>query len=251
MALVGVIVALLYGIGYAVAAVVPGRWLRLVEPLNIAFAIAKCVIFIAVLTPIATPARLSVDDQVARLQAGKVTPDQFDWNLLRFETGIYGTKALDTLEKSGTTDMIRKKATEAKAIKERYQLTPPSNSVKLSAGQFKVIAPADGVMPANFMAQTFDVHGYDTPQCVKTGSKPCQVSLIDLNRDATPEIVMLDDNALRIYLFVGSRWQQQTIDYSLNDAQKSAFLKGEVRATEPEWDDLMVGDNRLSVDTPR
>ncbi|GGZ44259.1 DUF4153 domain-containing protein [Asticcacaulis endophyticus] len=246
MALVGVIVALLYGIGYAVAAVMPGRWLRLVEPLNIAFAIAKCVIFIAVLTPIATPARLSVNDQVARLQSGKVAPDQFDWNLLRFETGVYGTRALDTLEKNGTTDAIRKKATEAKTIKERYQLTPPSKSVKPSAGQFKVIAPADGVMPATYLTQSFDIDGYDTPQCMKTGSKLCQVSLIDLNRDTAPEIVMLDDNALRIYVFEDGKWQQQTVDFSLSDAQKAAFLKGETQVSRPEWDYLMIGDKLIT-----
>ncbi|WAC49359.1 DUF4153 domain-containing protein [Asticcacaulis sp. SL142] len=246
MALVGVIVALLYGIGYAVAAVMPGRWLRLIEPLNIAFAIAKCVIFIAVLTPIATPARLSVNDQVARLQSGKVAPDQFDWNLLRFETGVYGTRALDTLEKNGTTDAIRKKATEAKAIKERYQLTPPSKSVKPSAGQFKVIAPADGVIPATFLAQSFEIDGHDTPQCMKTGSKLCQVSLIDLNRDTAPEIVMLDDNALRIYVFTDGKWQQQTVDFSLNDAQKTAFLKGEIKVSRPEWDYIMIGDKLIT-----
>jgi hypothetical protein len=88
MALVGVIIAVLYGLGYAVAAVIPkGRWLWLLEPVNIGLAFIVMLISLSVLTPIADPYRLSAQSQAGRVNTGQVAAEKFDWRALRFETG--------------------------------------------------------------------------------------------------------------------------------------------------------------------
>jgi len=79
-----VLVAAGYAVGYAVAAVRPGAWMKALEATNIAMAFVVIVVLLALCTPLADPRRLSVENQVKRLHAGKVKPDDFDFAFLRF-----------------------------------------------------------------------------------------------------------------------------------------------------------------------
>ena len=93
-----IVVAACYALGYALAAVLRGPWLRSIEPTNILAALVILAALLALTTPIADPARLSVADQVARLESGKTSVDQFDFAFLRFESGRYGEQALERLK---------------------------------------------------------------------------------------------------------------------------------------------------------
>jgi len=90
-------VAVCYALGYAFAAVRPGRWMARLEPTNIVAAVAMIVLIVALLSPIADPSRIAAADQVARLERGAVTPAKFDFAFLRFKAGRYGLTALKRL----------------------------------------------------------------------------------------------------------------------------------------------------------
>jgi Domain of unknown function (DUF4153) len=111
-AALGCVLALAYGLAYTVAAVLPGRWMRGVEGANIGLAALLCCSFIAVLTPIAAPLRLSVADQVARLNSGKATIDTLDWAMLHYDGGTFGHEALTKLTASPNAAI----AAKAKAV---------------------------------------------------------------------------------------------------------------------------------------
>ena len=66
-----IVVAACCALGYALAAVLRGPWLRSIEPTNILAALVVLAALLALTTPIADPARLSVADQVARLESGQ------------------------------------------------------------------------------------------------------------------------------------------------------------------------------------
>jgi uncharacterized protein DUF4153 len=87
-----------YAVGYASAAARRGAWLKLIEITNVVTACVILAMLLALLTPIADPARLSVADQVARLESGKIPPGQFDFNFLRFQSGRYGEQTLERLK---------------------------------------------------------------------------------------------------------------------------------------------------------
>ncbi|EHN76789.1 hypothetical protein SMCF_3695, partial [Streptomyces coelicoflavus ZG0656] len=55
---------------------------------------------LALFSPLLDPARLSVADQVARLERGAVKPQDFDFDFLRFDSGKAGLAALDRLMRS-------------------------------------------------------------------------------------------------------------------------------------------------------
>ncbi len=72
----------LHAAGYLAAAVKPGPWMALVKPVNITGAAVVAALLVALMTPIADPARLSVSNQIARLDSGRVAPEDFDFGFL-------------------------------------------------------------------------------------------------------------------------------------------------------------------------
>lgn len=121
------VVGAIYAGGYAFAALstLKGDWMKPLEPTNLVAAVAAVLTILALFTPVADPARLSVADQVSRLEAGKVSAETFDYNFLRFGSGKVGQAALDRLAAS-TDSAIAEKAKAAKANIEQEAPSPPS-----------------------------------------------------------------------------------------------------------------------------
>ena len=96
-----VVIASAYGLAYLVS-LARGRaaWAPLVRSSNtlLAFGVAAVALFLA--TPILSFNAISTNDQVARLTAGKVKPEKFDWAALAFDFGSPGRAALTRLTAS-------------------------------------------------------------------------------------------------------------------------------------------------------
>ncbi|MBY0423675.1 MAG: DUF4153 domain-containing protein, partial [Parvularculaceae bacterium] len=76
------LIVALYAGGYVWAALKPGAWMEAVKAVNIAGAAFVAAMLLALMTPLLDPARVSVADQVARLESGRVAPDDFDFGFL-------------------------------------------------------------------------------------------------------------------------------------------------------------------------
>ncbi len=254
LAMVGVFVAVLFGLGYAYAAVsLRGRWMVGLETVNIALAFVKVAVFLAVLTPIADPARVSVASQVARLEDGRVPPDRFDWKMLRFTTGIYGANALDRLSREGKTKAIRDAAIKARAIKEtdRYDMAVPAlETGKPDPAHLAVVAPKGAAIPADFLAGNYKLFmPGTTSKCLPTApaGATCYAAMVDLNHDGEAEILILDDTDVTIYARDGERWRAIDTIY-MNADGAAAFQQGQVSAGTPAWDDAVIGVYHQKVD---
>lgn len=103
-------------------------WAEGARPANlrIAFAVAGIALFLA--TPILSFNALSVHDQVARLESGKVTPEKFDWAALAFDFGAPGKRALERLKHSSNAGVARL-AMKAAAAKNRWTLVEHQQAV--------------------------------------------------------------------------------------------------------------------------
>lgn len=246
MALVGVIIAVLYGLGYAAAAVMPkGRWLHLLAPVNIGLAFVMVAICFAVLTPIADPYRLSASSQAERVNSGQVAPDKFDWRVLRFKTGTYGRDELKRLSKSGKTDVIRTAAIKTTALKDDNRYVPASEAGLLEVRtpdpkQMIVVFPKSATIPADFMTQAF-ASDEDLPDCATAGIA-CQVALVDLNHDKTDELVLLDDQKLTVFVKQG-KWRLLSRSY-LTEDQRADFKSGQISVAPRTYDDLKIGTTK-------
>jgi hypothetical protein len=120
------VVAAGFTVGYAVAALRPGAWMKTLEPTNLIMAAVSVLLLIALFTPIADPARLSVGSQVKRLETGKVAPEKFDFQFLRFEGGVYGRRRAGSPE--GQTQRRDRQARAPKRRRPRRKPARPGQS---------------------------------------------------------------------------------------------------------------------------
>ena len=183
IAVAGVVVGACYAVGYALAAVLPGPVMRRLEPTNVATSIVVLVVLLALLSPVADPVRLSVDNQVSRLLAGKVKPADFDFDYLRFSSGQLGTRALDRLSKAGGD--IGRLAKDSQAKTQRWSPEAPEPETTQPLAGIKVY-PAGKAAPESLKAQWVAVAG---GRCGKEGVT-CEMFLIDLDGDGQDEVLV-------------------------------------------------------------
>jgi Domain of unknown function (DUF4153) len=257
----GVVIALAFGIGYSFAIFAPGRWMAKIEPVNVGMAIIKCALFLAIITPLASPARLSVDDQINRLTAGKVSIDKFDWWLLANETGTYGKKGLERLAASSNPLIVAKakEALDGKLGQRPYRDRPDGEGLRVATradrAAIPVMFPKNAKLPDSFLDADFintDPNRTEAPECLRyvgppETSRPCKIALIDVNGDKVPEVLVYNDmyTDLVVMLETGSKWRAIGYYGLLGDAK--IFESGNISVKPSQWRDLQVGEKRLTI----
>jgi len=192
-----VLLALAYACGYAAAAIPQDRWLTRIERWNFVMSLAGLAVLVALFTPIASPARIAVADQVARLNSGKVAAAKFDFDYLRWQGGRYGRDALTKL--AASSDAFTKKAASY-ALRQtaRYQIA--SANAPSFAGRLTVY-PRGQTLPASFIAMDWnkEQRAWLRPTC--NGIGPCDAILADLNGDGRPEVLIYQKQAIFLQVF--------------------------------------------------
>jgi len=236
------VVAIGFTIGYAVAALKPGPWMKTLEPTNLIMAAVSVLLLIALFTPIADPARLSVNSQVKRLERGKVTAEKFDFQFLRFETGRYGRDGLETLKTDRNTD-IAKRARAAIASTARTPAAP--NAPDFTAMN---VYPAGKTLPASFKIQDWNAPDSGTV-CVFLKAA-CSAVMLDVDGDGVDEVLLTNGATFDVMKLADGRWRKVaeasapcgTINL---DAAKTA---DSVRLDAPTpRRDVLIGDQRLML----
>jgi hypothetical protein len=150
-----VAVAGMFALGYLIAAVLPGPWLRFIERWNVYGTFFFLIVLLALATPIADPMRLSVADQVQRLKSGVVSPVDFDFDYLAHAGGRYGIDALKSLQKSPNKDIsewaaVAQVGPTVLAARNAEEIPSPTAREKLvnSVNVF----PKGKTLPASFLA---------------------------------------------------------------------------------------------------
>lgn len=101
-ALASVVVAVAFGLGYFVDALVGARgsWRDRLRASNLRLAVATALFALFLALPILDFGALSTKDQLARLESGAIAIDEFDFSALRWDFGEAGREALARLAKS-------------------------------------------------------------------------------------------------------------------------------------------------------
>jgi hypothetical protein len=241
-----VVAGLVYAVGYLIAAVRPGRWMRRLEITNIIAAFVSLALLLAIFSPIADPARLSVNDQMARLEAGTVKADKLDYQFLRFDSGRYGREALIALKARGGE--VGKRATAALAETERRGDAP--NALLLEAGNLPVIWPAGRALPQDFFAQQW---ARDQQRSCTLGPDECQAALLDLTRDGVEEVVILNGQRAWVHGRVDGKWRflgeaaLWRLGREADETLVEAVRRGGIGAGAPRLDDLIINGERYFV----
>ena len=242
-----------FGAGYGWGALSPfwrkGDWMRPLEPTTIWTAVLAVAVILLLFSPALDPARLSVMDQVARLERGAVRPDKFDYRFLRFESGKAGQAALERLTRSNDAD-IAARARTAKAVRDRYdiKLMTPNRSEPTAADIRIHSNPAGAVLPVSFTQQYGRLREI-LGDC-REGSV-CDARMLDLDRDGALEVLVARPETVSVFKQeADGRWLEwanyrpPTCAGEPKDVRQ-AFGAGRFETAPPVFPDLVVDGVRL------
>lgn len=192
------VVGAAFAFGYGWAALSPfwrkGEWMRPLEATTIGASVLALALILALFSPLLDPARLSVADQVARLERGAVTPDKFDYAFLRWESGKVGQAALERLTRSSNPEIASRAQAERTTAQIRHRAPtdlPTPAEIRIRAN------PVGTTLPASFVEQYNRLRGL-LVHCADDDA-PCEARLLDLDRDGVAEVVVADRNSISAF----------------------------------------------------
>lgn len=236
-----VIIGGAYALGYLFAAVGRGGWMRRLEATNIAAAWLVLALLLALLSPLADPRRLSVDNQVGRLAAGKITPQAFDYRFLRFESGRYGERALAQLASGAAGKAAAQLAKAEQGRKGRHAFAEPTLQQKADI----IAAAGGGALPDGFLTQAWAEAERPFVGCREPDD--CAAIVRDLDGDGVPEVTILGGLGRPVYRREGGRWAR--VGSLVGDpcgSEVAAARDGRVTLEVPKpWADVVLGQARL------
>lgn len=240
-----------YAAGYGFAALSPfwrkdAGWMRPLESTNVATAVLEIAVILALFSPIADPARLSVADQVARLERGAVKPDEFDYRFLRFQSGKSGEAALERLTHS-TDPVVARSARNVTAIENRWDDTDVGSPNRTPV--FEVLA-ASGALPQDFLIPVPPTD--ERARC--DSSAGCVATVRDLDGDGVVEILIANERSIALWA------KTQSSGWARRGAYGPGWCPGRPRMdardilrdpqlqfAPPRWPDLIVpGDQHVA-----
>jgi lipoprotein signal peptidase len=121
--LVAIAVACVYGLVWLVALVrgwKGGEWRERLRQANLHLAALICVIALLLALPVLDFGAISARNQLARLESGSVSAEEFDYAALRWDFGESGRRALARLERSDNARIAELASLAAKQTTRRY-----------------------------------------------------------------------------------------------------------------------------------
>jgi hypothetical protein len=252
-----VVIAACYALGYAVAVVTGRPRLKRLEDTNVFAAFVTLAVLLALFTPIADPARISVPDQVARLESGKISPDQFDFAFLRFRSGRFGIEALEKLKaKQGGAEALRIADRAHTALQWTNRLDARGEPSVVStpqqrAANIKVIYPKGASLPDSFLQQEDWPQRSPYPTCLRMNASPCEAMMLDLDGDGTPEVMVFaisDSFPAAAFKQSGNQWVLLGAVLNLGCKEvRDALRVGNFEIGAPELKELHVAGQSVQI----
>ena len=198
LAAAGLVVLAWHALGYVTASL--SRRARWHEATNFTGAYLALLVTLALLSPLADPARLMVASQVARLRTGAVTPAAFDFAALHDDGARWGAVALDRLKADPSTAVATtaRKAGQSPASdpdpEDRRVLTPEE-----LAGRITVLPPGR-TLPVSLLHADFGQVGGYPPSCFVAGFAVCTIRFVSLVEDAPESALLLDGGSATLLM---------------------------------------------------
>ena len=238
------LIGVAYAVGYGWAALSPfwrkADWMRPLERTNIWTAILTVAVILLLFSPALDPARLSVMDQVARLERGAVTSDKFDYRFLRFESGKAGQAALARLARSSDA-AIAAAALAAQKVENRFDDPGPAEPERPPA--IEMWPTGAEPLAAGFVASANRSGDLDHCQYANL----CLATRRDLNGDGSAEILIVGHSDVAVFIPEGDGWTllghfDQSCRHETRSDPREALRAGRLRAVQPVWPDLVFAD---------
>ena len=254
------LVAGCYAAGYAYAALQRGPWLHTLSMTNVGAAWLVLAVLLALFTPIADPARISVNSQMARLERGAVKADKFDYEYLKFEGARYGRAALERLKAASGADAALKRAGATAALSKAHR--GQRSGEALSSAQIGVnltVWPKGASLPQGFAAAAWSgqhAGGADVPLCLYQQGAHCDAIVMDMTGDGQPDVLVIGAaphiGSSLLALRDGKWVVAGRLPYTLSGCESllGKLREGRVATVAKALPDLEVDGVRIPVEPP-
>jgi hypothetical protein len=253
--------ALIYAVGYTIAAFNSRTWFGGVARVNVFAALCLIGVLGLALTPVLSPYRLAADSQYRRALAGQyesgagvfrnVSPFQY----LRFNAGAYGRRRLAQLaqlQNHADAARIHELANSALRASGPWDAVPTRTDDELIS-RLKVF-PAGRTIDAELtQALRADLHGpSNTAGCLPGQGQELIGLFVDLKGDGDTEFILWNMCRGVLYQRTGGNWQMTGSLIAANSFARGADLvpelsRGQVTTVKRQWQDLVVGKHRFQV----
>jgi hypothetical protein len=241
------LVAAIYATGYAWAALRRRQAPPLLAPFNIAASLAILPVFVAVLSPLADPARIAVNSQMARLLQGRTPTAEFDFRFLRFESARFGLQALHELSRGAAGEQARLALQQPERWSSRSS-PPPRPDVSANVRVY----PAGSVLPPDFIARQWEPGQYMLPSCLRNHGAPCEAYLI--GQQGQQQILMFSEqDEPSLFAAADGRWEMLgrfELDADCRNRLKKAVQAGPLQWLAPRQRDIDLNGTRLVMRAP-
>lgn len=247
-------------------------WLHSLGNINKKMMCLIAAILILCNSPIIDPYRISVNDQMQRYATGKISPDNLDLIMLRFDAGRRGNDALQALRHDAKfiSDPARKLNLEKILIQTNRWGGYDDDDNKQKTAIFTVdrarknILLATGVTPldSSWWASLSE-NNYQAERmsdCYLLANS-CVLTTLDLNADGKPEPILCSFSApqapfCQVYALSEGKWVViSRMDFDEYLAQnksdsaklKSLILNGQLKTKPKEWSDIQIQDKTIEM----
>ncbi|HUA25527.1 MAG TPA: hypothetical protein VMA54_15470 [Steroidobacteraceae bacterium] len=258
--------ALIYSVGYSIAAFRKGAWLGMASRVNVMVAVALIVVIGAALTPLLSPYRLAAMSQYELIVSGhfagvgknqpRYLPLDSPFNYLARSAGKYGREELDRLRalqgSSPNTAQIRDLA--ARALQPAYPAVKP-----LFAGDYQAIVAKLPLYPAGHAIDpelsrllAADWRRYRGGVGTESVAETTAGVFIDLEGSGVDDFVLFSAGGGPVYRNRGGHWQRAGMLYAEGmpvpwPLAVKALSAGGITAVSQTWKDLSVGTHLYRV----
>jgi len=251
------LIAAVYATGYAVAAMRLKEPLKWLAPTNIWACLTILFTMLALLSPLADPARLAVASQMHRLT--QANPDQLDvsridFHFLRFDGARYGIDALQQLshQQDGPhAEEIRKGALQALALANRGSITRAPEPV-VNLGLTIRPRPAQRSLPPAFLAEDWSKRPsrWDLPVCMVQAGQQCDAYFVTPEPGAAEQLLIIGEKSMPALFATDAHghWQllgQIQISATCKQQLREAAEQGKLQWQAPLQRDLLLNGVRL------
>jgi hypothetical protein len=203
-------------------------------------------------SPVADPDRLSVNDQLARLESGEVSAARFDVGYLHFHGARFGREALARLDAdTAMAGAAQLRARIAAVRKQRYPYHEnPLQDPPVLAENLQVW-PQGTRLPESFLRM--DWTGVDgKPACLGRRGVRCDAFVLDLGGGPELEVILVGDTHGSTVLRDAGGGQWRILGWlpasvATCGRLRQALRDGKLRATPSAWSDVEIGAQRLAL----
>ncbi len=228
-----VVVTGIWGLCYA-GAVLLKKWPYAIGRVNMASISIMAVIVAAMNSPLLDPYSLAASNQVSRLSAGKISPENFDYLYARFNLGRYGNNMLQELRKSKSISYLVKKG-----IDRAYSVEPDEYIENAS------VYPHDMKLNESFVKFFID-YWEDHKSILRNIDRANEIAFIKINiEQGADNIIALADDMAMIFNISGDVIKQ-TGEISGSFDPKN-ITSSDIKLLTPSFMDLQINGNTYRV----